>query len=153
MHTCVHVHISNILQFMNIPLTLNLHYSCILVDLTDLPAPVRDVGCSRKYLYFLRPSGCCQTASGRLIPHAFKIQIQLRTTAVKRFQPPAVSLNINWARRYLAVPMVCCLSQCVPVADCGGKADQQFVWDDLVVNIMWLCLSTFCWDFKIQFCH
>lgn len=34
----------------------------------DLPAPVRDVGCSRKNLYFLRPSWWCQTASGRLIP-------------------------------------------------------------------------------------
>ncbi len=46
----------------------NLHNCNNIVNTADLPAPGRDVGCSKKYLYFLRPSGWCQTASGRLIP-------------------------------------------------------------------------------------
>ena len=50
---------------------------CLAVP-ADLPAPVRDVGCSRKCLYFLRPSGWCHTASGRLIPQPFETQGHLQ---------------------------------------------------------------------------
>lgn len=52
---------------------------------------------------------------------------------------------------YLAVPMVCSVPQCAPVADSGGKADQQFIWDDLVVDRGRLCISALCWNLKIQF--
>ena len=49
---------------------------------------------------------------------------------------------------------MCGATQCVPVADGGGTADQQFIRQDVVVDRTGFCLSALCWDWnKIIYCH
>lgn len=54
---------------------------------------------------------------------------------------------------YLVVSIVSSVSQCAPAADSGGKADQEFIWDDVVIEKRRLCLPALQWDLEINFSH
>lgn len=60
-------------------------------------------------------------------------------------------LILAWT--YFALSLVCCVSYWAPVAHSGAEAEQQFIWDHLVVERRKPCVSALCWGFQAQLCH
>lgn len=79
---------------------LKTYPSCDYTFQAYLPAPFSAVGFSKKYLYFLRPSGWCHTASGRLTPQSCMEKKYLSRSTVWTDFSPYLKQNVIGFWRY-----------------------------------------------------